>query len=431
VNPSNETLASDEGMPDLDTLSFDSAHESTQGAMDTGGEPAPDSAGGTVLEKGRVLLLEDDSGFRQIISEFLAGNGYTVVAVPTGGEGVREVLSANFTLILCDFMMPGLPGDMFFRAVQRIRPSLCQRFVFMTGHQCDARTLAFIRSVDGFVLQKPFPLQHLLDSIAFAETRVMFQSVFDGPVTELNPLPRSESASYFQAGSTAVAEAAAMEKILARIRRNALPAAPSDATRDVKSRLRVAGLAVAIALLIPLLVLLVIQWSHYRDARDSAADAAAKREANEAELTTVSQDLRTAIAARPRIEAERRKLEQIAGNRAIPPWSPGLRSLVPAWDADIEILEVRAHGQMEDLGACKVSVRGVAGGAQPRLKAEQFRQAVEVGLMKSAPGFLATARVEQIEDLAGAAADQNRAAFFIIATVDPIIPPVVPGKGGS
>ena len=39
-----------------------------------------------------------------------------------GVEGVHEVLASEFDAILCDMQMPTLPGDMFYRAVERMRP---------------------------------------------------------------------------------------------------------------------------------------------------------------------------------------------------------------------------------------------------------------------------------------------------------------------
>lgn len=146
---------------------------------DDGEKPPAPAVNPGNTKKGRILLLEDDESFCEVIRDCLVEKGYDVVAVQNGGEGVREVLASDFKTVLCDIMMPGLPGDMFYRAVERIRPALCQAFIFMTGHQNDARTNEFIKSVNGFVLRKPFPLDKMLDSIALAEVRRTFHSVFD------------------------------------------------------------------------------------------------------------------------------------------------------------------------------------------------------------------------------------------------------------
>lgn len=129
-------------------------------------DPAPAEA------KRKVLLLEDDPQFKDIMGEFLASHGFDVVAVQNGVEGVHEVLAHDFEVILCDMMMPTLPGDMFFRAVERMRPHLCDRFIFMTGHRGNSKVSDFIRDVNGTILSKPFHVDDLLEMIAFVQVRM-------------------------------------------------------------------------------------------------------------------------------------------------------------------------------------------------------------------------------------------------------------------
>jgi hypothetical protein len=62
-------------------------------------------------------------------------------------------------------IMPGFPGDMFYRAVERSRPHLCKRFLFMTGHNGDPQIDTFIRSVRGLMIWKPFQLHELLQGL--------------------------------------------------------------------------------------------------------------------------------------------------------------------------------------------------------------------------------------------------------------------------
>jgi CheY-like chemotaxis protein len=123
----------------------------------------------------KVLLVDDDTTFQEIMKDFLVESGYNVVAVQNGVEGVHEVLASDFEVILCDMMMPTLPGDMFFRAVERMRPHLCSRFVFMTGHRGNQKVNDFIQLVNGTILTKPFKVDDLLEMIAFIQVRMMVQ----------------------------------------------------------------------------------------------------------------------------------------------------------------------------------------------------------------------------------------------------------------
>jgi len=119
----------------------------------------------------KVLLLEDDPNFKDIMEAFLQDSGYEVIAVHNGVEGVHQVQANDFEVILCDMMMPTLPGDMFFRAVERMRPHLCDRFIFMTGHSGNPKVNDFISTVRGSVLTKPFQVDDLLEMIAFIQVR--------------------------------------------------------------------------------------------------------------------------------------------------------------------------------------------------------------------------------------------------------------------
>jgi len=128
-----------------------------------------EESSGTTRRK--ILLLEDDPAFKEIMTDFLSENGYDVKAVQNGVEGVHQVLAGDFEVILCDMLMPTLPGDMFFRAVERMRPHLCDRFIFMTGYRGNTKVNEFIASVQGTVLMKPFHVDDLLELFAFIQLR--------------------------------------------------------------------------------------------------------------------------------------------------------------------------------------------------------------------------------------------------------------------
>ena len=121
-------------------------------------EVSPDAVAGPAQ---RVLLLEDRDDFREVLRDHLVSRLFQVTSVPSGVEGVREIRKGAFDLIICDMMMPGMGGEMFYWAVTRTRPATAQRFIFFTGHRNNPAIEFFFKRVNATVLIKPFKLSAL------------------------------------------------------------------------------------------------------------------------------------------------------------------------------------------------------------------------------------------------------------------------------
>ena len=112
----------------------------------------------------RVLLLEDRDEYREVLREHLVSH-FQVTSVPSGVEGLREIMKDAFDLIICDMMMPRMGGEMFYWAVTRVRPATAQRFIFITGYANNPAVEFFFKRVNATVLVKPFKLKALDSTI--------------------------------------------------------------------------------------------------------------------------------------------------------------------------------------------------------------------------------------------------------------------------
>ena len=70
------------------------------------------------LEIKSILLLDDDVELADTLKLLLESRNYVVTTVKNGVEGLREVMSFDFDVIMCDMMMPTMPGDMFCTAFE-------------------------------------------------------------------------------------------------------------------------------------------------------------------------------------------------------------------------------------------------------------------------------------------------------------------------
>lgn len=113
----------------------------------------------------KVLVLEDDVVLVKMLAQMLETINCSVTAVTDGVDGVRAVMAEDFDAIICDMVMPKLSGDMFYLAVERARPHLCKRFLFMTGYRAEKRWDDFARSKGCLILFKPFEMEVFLETV--------------------------------------------------------------------------------------------------------------------------------------------------------------------------------------------------------------------------------------------------------------------------
>ena len=124
------------------------------------------------LEIKNVLLLDDDVELVEALKALLESRNFLVTTVANGAEGLREIMSLDFDIVICDMIMPHMPGDMFYLAVKKTKPHLCSRFIFITGYSENPRVEKFLKEVNGLVLIKPV----LADEMVSAISRVLKQT---------------------------------------------------------------------------------------------------------------------------------------------------------------------------------------------------------------------------------------------------------------
>jgi DNA-binding response OmpR family regulator len=132
------------------------------------------------LEIKNVLLLDDDAELADSLKALLEAHNFVVTTANDGGSGLREVMEIDFDVIICDLLMPGIPGDMFYLAVKKTKPFMANRFVFITGHRGNEKVDDFLKSIDALVLFKPVLTEDLVRMISL----VLKQSAEAGEVAD-------------------------------------------------------------------------------------------------------------------------------------------------------------------------------------------------------------------------------------------------------
>ena len=111
--------------------------------------PSPPSA------PGRVLIIDDDVGVARALSRAL--RDHDVVTVASGREALDLLATdAGFDVVFCDLMMPDISGPEVYEQLEKTRPDLCARMVFMSGGAYSERTEEFASTTKCPLVSKPF-----------------------------------------------------------------------------------------------------------------------------------------------------------------------------------------------------------------------------------------------------------------------------------
>ncbi|MEN8136477.1 MAG: ATP-binding protein [Thermodesulfobacteriota bacterium] len=102
-----------------------------------------------------VLLVEDDSSVRQLVSSVLVSLGYTVIEAGNGKEAEKTVAEYHdkIDLLLTDVVMPGMSGSELASRLAKSHPSL--QVLFVTGYTEDSMVLQKLASQEVNLLHKP------------------------------------------------------------------------------------------------------------------------------------------------------------------------------------------------------------------------------------------------------------------------------------
>jgi two-component system, cell cycle sensor histidine kinase and response regulator CckA len=112
-----------------------------------------------------ILLVEDESSLRVMISEILQTAGYTVLEGPTPEQALAAAGAHKgpIPLVLTDVVLPRMSGRQMAEALRSSRPD--SRVLFMSGYTDDAIGHHGILDPGVHFLQKPFTTEGLLHKV--------------------------------------------------------------------------------------------------------------------------------------------------------------------------------------------------------------------------------------------------------------------------
>jgi two-component system response regulator AtoC len=75
-------------------------------------------------EKKKVLIVDDESGMRHMLSVLLEREGYSIDTAQNGKEGLDKIKANEYALVLCDIRMPEMDGLTFLESTKSLNKQL-------------------------------------------------------------------------------------------------------------------------------------------------------------------------------------------------------------------------------------------------------------------------------------------------------------------
>lgn len=94
------------------------------------GEPLPGSRGAL---RGRVMVVDDDQGFREVLIGYLKEKGFETAGAATGEEALRRVPDFRPHVVLLDLALPGISGAETLRRIKALAHETC--VVMVSGNE--------------------------------------------------------------------------------------------------------------------------------------------------------------------------------------------------------------------------------------------------------------------------------------------------------
>ena len=114
--------------------------------------------------KPAVLVIDDEKDILDVVKTCLEGEGFTVHTAWDPSEGIKlyEQRCREIGLVLLDYIMPDMTGDLVYECLRRVNPDA--KVILLTGCEDNVAKRIFEAGLRGYI-QKPFYLDDLVSRV--------------------------------------------------------------------------------------------------------------------------------------------------------------------------------------------------------------------------------------------------------------------------
>ena len=124
------------------------------------------ATGPAPVSRGRILLIEDEPSVAAFLRIALERRGYQVIPSSSAVEGLLLLATGDFRGVISDFRTPGgITGADVHDWLERHRPELASRMIFITGDTASDETIALLGQAGPPCVEKPFRVHQLMAAV--------------------------------------------------------------------------------------------------------------------------------------------------------------------------------------------------------------------------------------------------------------------------
>jgi DNA-binding NtrC family response regulator len=119
----------------------------------------------------KVLLVDDETQFLDVMRERLATRGMTVATSDSAAGALAQIDAEHFDAVILDLKMPGMDGLETLNRIKQKRPEV--QVILLTGHATVEKGVEAIKLGAMDVVEKPADLESLAEKIKNAKEKKM------------------------------------------------------------------------------------------------------------------------------------------------------------------------------------------------------------------------------------------------------------------
>jgi len=131
-------------------------------------------------EKTSILIVDDDLGMGETLSDILGEKGYKVDVVNEGLTALEMISKYAYNVALIDIKMPGINGVETYKKIKSMRPMM--KVIMMTAYSLEDLVKEALKEGAYGIIYKPLNIEELLNFIRKIEEIIFILIVDDDPI---------------------------------------------------------------------------------------------------------------------------------------------------------------------------------------------------------------------------------------------------------